>query len=114
MSKKREASVRDLLRVDPFAWGSVEMVQTLAPGAKVVKLNAFLPSVEVDVVPVDDTGVCMPVDGANRELLKSLPAIFWCFIIPSSGASGVPMIARPRRVSPRWVHCSIAASTWPC
>jgi len=33
--------------------GCIEAVRA-NPGAKVVKLNAFLPSVEIDVVPVDD------------------------------------------------------------
>jgi branched-chain amino acid aminotransferase len=44
----------------PLALGEAELRRACVeavrvnPGAKVVKLNAFLPSVEVDVVPVDD------------------------------------------------------------
>lgn len=43
------------LRLDAAALGEACLAAVRAnPGAKVVKLNAFLPSVEVDVVPVDD------------------------------------------------------------
>lgn len=44
----------------PLALGAAELRQAVLeavranPGAKVVKLNAFIPSVEIDVVPVDD------------------------------------------------------------